>query len=67
MFFTQSVEFSNLLNCANLPNLQNRRLLDVATLMYKIKYGLVPSNVVDIFIVVIQILLKKHGLLFRQI
>ena len=51
MFFTPSVEFSNLLNCANLPNLQNRRLLDVATLMYKIKYGLVPSNVVDIFIV----------------
>ena len=34
---------------ANLPGLQNRRLQDLATLMYKVKYGLVPSNVVDIF------------------
>ena len=34
---------------ANLPSLQNRRLQDLATLMYKVKYGLVPSNVVDIF------------------
>ena len=33
---------------ANLPSLQNRRLQDLATLMYKVKYGLVPSNVVDI-------------------
>ena len=33
---------------ANLPSLQNRRLQDLATLMYKVKYGLVPSNV-DIF------------------
>ena len=49
LFYTHSVEFSNLLNCANLPNLQNRRLLDVATLMYTMKYGFVPSNVVDIF------------------
>ena len=34
---------------ATLPSLQNRRLQDLATLMYKVKYGLVPSNVVDIF------------------
>ena len=34
---------------ANLPSLQNRRLQDLATFMYKVKYGLVPSNVVDIF------------------
>ena len=34
---------------ANLPSLQNRRLQDLATLMYKVKYGLVPSNLVVIF------------------
>ena len=33
----------------NLPSLQNRRLQDLATLMYKVKYGLVPSNLVVIF------------------
>ena len=49
MYNTHSVEYSNLLNRANLPSLQNRRLQDLATLMYKVKYGLVPSNVVDIF------------------
>ena len=49
VYNTHSVEYSNLLNRANLPNLQNRRLQDLATLMYKVKYGLVPRNVVDIF------------------
>ena len=47
VYNTHSVEYSNLLNRANLPSLQNRRLQDLATLMYKVKY--VPSNVVDIF------------------
>ena len=28
---------------------KNRRLQDLAALMYKVKYGLVPSNVVEIF------------------
>ena len=49
-----SVEYSNLLNRANLSSLQNRRLQDLATLRYKVKNGLVPSNVVDIFSV------KRH-------
>ena len=49
VYNTHSVEYSNLLNRAYLPSLQNRRLQDLATLMYKVKYGLVPSNVVDIF------------------
>ena len=49
VYNTHSVEYSNLLNRANLPSLQNRRLQDLATLMYKVKYGLVPRNVVDIF------------------
>ena len=51
---TYSVEYSNLLNRANLSSLQNRRLQDLATLRYKVKNGLVPSNVVDIFSV------KRH-------
>ena len=50
MYNTHSVEYSNLLNHAYLPSLQNRRLQDLAILMYKDKYGLVlASNVVDIF------------------
>ena len=49
VYNTHSVEYSNLLNRANLPSLQNRRLQDLATLMYKVKYGLVPSNLVVIF------------------
>ena len=67
MYNAHSVEYSNLLNHANLPSLQNRCLQDLATLMYKVKYGLVPSNVVDIFSVVIQISLKKYGFSFTQI
>ena len=49
MHNTNSVQYSNLLNRGNLPSLQNRCLQDLAALMYKVKYGLVPSNVVDIF------------------
>ena len=49
VYNTHSVEYSNLLYRANLPSLQNRRLQDLATLMYKVKHGLVPRNVVDIF------------------
>ena len=49
MYNIHSVEYSNLINRANLPSLQNRHLQDLATLMYKVKYGLVPGNVVDIF------------------
>ena len=49
VYNTHSVECSNLLNRANLPSLQNRPLQDLATLMYKVKYGLVSRNVVDIF------------------
>ena len=40
VFNTHSVEYSNVLNRANLPRLQNRRLQDLATLMYKVIYGL---------------------------
>ena len=46
---TPSEEYSNVLNRANLLSLQNRRLQDLATLIYKVKYGLVPCNISDIF------------------
>ena len=41
--------YEELLNRAKLPTLHNRRLQDVATLMYKVKHGLAPSNVADLF------------------
>ena len=49
MYNIHSEEYSNLINRANLPSLQNRHLQDLATLMYKVEDGLVPSNVFDIF------------------
>ena len=49
VYNTHSVEYSNLINRANLPSLQNGRLQDLTTLMYKVIYGLVPSKIVDIF------------------
>ena len=47
--YNESVEYSNFLNRASLPSLQNRCLHDIAILMYKVKHGMVPSNVSDIF------------------
>ena len=49
VYNTHSVENSYRLNRANLPSLQKKRLQDLATFMYKVKYGLVPSNVAGIF------------------
>ena len=43
VYNTHSVEYSHL-NRANLSSVQNRRLQDLATLMYKVKYGLLLSN-----------------------
>ena len=34
VYNTHSVEYFNLLNCANLPSLQSRRLQNLATLMH---------------------------------
>lgn len=47
VFFTKSCE--NLLVRAELPSLLNRRLQDIAILMYKVKYGLAPSIVNELF------------------
>ena len=35
---------------ATLPSLYNRRLQDIVVLMYKVKYGLVPNNVPNLFV-----------------
>ena len=35
---------------ATLPSLYNRRLQDIVVLMYKVKYGLVPNNVSNLFV-----------------
>ena len=55
VYNTHSVEYSYLLNRANLPSLKNRRSKDLATfklMRVKLnmpKYGLAPSKVFDIF------------------
>jgi len=44
-----SESYENLLVRAELPSLLNRRLQDIAILMYKVKYGLAPSIVDELF------------------
>ena len=40
----------NFLRRADIPSLYNRRLQDITALMYKVKHGLVPDCVSDIFV-----------------
>ena len=49
VFNSHSESYENLLVRAELPSLLNRRLQDIAILMYKAKYGLVPSIVDELF------------------
>ena len=49
VFNSHSESYENLLVRAELPSLLNRRLQDIAVLMYKIKYGLAPSIVNELF------------------
>ena len=44
-----SETYMNLLDRAKLPSLLNRRLQDIAILMYKVKYRLVSDFICDIF------------------
>ena len=41
--------YENLLKRAKLPTLLNRRLQDIAALVYKVKNDLLPSRITDIF------------------
>ena len=49
VFNSHSESYENLLVRAELPALLNRRLQDIAILMYKVKYGLPPSIVDELF------------------
>jgi len=49
VFNSHSESYENLLVRAELPSLLNRRLQDIAILMYKVKYGLAPSTVEELF------------------
>ena len=49
MYKTRSASYQELLDHAKLPTLYNRRLQDIATLMFKVKHSLVPVNISDIF------------------
>ena len=49
VFNSRSESYENLLVRAELPSLLNRRLQDIAILMYKVKYGLSPSMVNELF------------------
>jgi len=49
VFKSHSESYETLLVRAELPSLLNRRLRDIAILMYKVKYGLVPSIADELF------------------
>ena len=49
VFNSHSESYENLLVRAELPSLLNRRLQDIAILMYKVKYGLALSVVNELF------------------
>ena len=49
VFNSHSESYENLLVRAELPSLLNRRLQDIAILMYKVKYRLAPSIVNELF------------------
>ena len=47
--FSKSESYDNLLKRAQIPTLENRRLQDIAILMYKVKNKLLPATVTEIF------------------
>ena len=49
MYRSHSESYEELLGRAKLPTLYNRRLQDTAVLMYKVKRGLTPTCVSDLF------------------
>ena len=63
----QQQRHEELLKCAKLPTLHNRRLQDIAILMYKVKNDLLPSYICEIFtrrVITLRIvILKYHDLI----
>ena len=49
IYRSYSNKYEELLVRVKLPTLYNRRLQDTAVLMYKVKYGLTPNCVPDLF------------------
>ena len=49
VYKTRSASYQEPLDGAKLPTLYNRRLQDIATLMFKVKHSLVPVNIYDLF------------------
>ena len=45
----KSASYQTLLKISGQPTLQNRRLQDIAILMYKVKNNLAPTNVAELF------------------
>ena len=49
IYRSHSESYEELLGRAKLPTLYNRRLQDTAVLMYKVKFGLTPTCISDLF------------------
>ena len=49
IYCDKSSSYEKLLKTANLPTLQNRRIQVIAILMYKVKHGLVPEYISNLF------------------
>ena len=48
VFCDWNANYKQLLELANLPTLMNRRLHDIAIIMYKVKFKLAPSYIQDL-------------------
>ena len=49
VYCNKSATYEELLRMANLPTLYNRRLQEIAIIMYKVKYNIAPSYISDLF------------------
>ena len=50
VYRSHNESYEDLLKQASLPTLANRRLQDIAILMYKVKTGMAPASVAELFI-----------------
>ena len=50
IYKSHSDTYKEILRRADIPSLYNRRLQDIAALMYKVKHGLAPDCISDLFL-----------------
>jgi len=50
IYKSHSATYEELLRRADIPSLYNRRLQDITVLMYKVKHGLVPDCISELFV-----------------